>query len=112
MEQLSPDRETSLKKNIEVKFMEVCFDVTLLRSIVMNGGNGNVEYVFSTFRNDFDSFFSMSSDNKKIDKELVVEINVWLNKINRGLTLGMVKNGINLFTRYKSELFKQDIIKY
>lgn len=112
MEQIFQDRDTSLKKNIESGFIDVCVDVTALRSMVMNNDPGNIDAIFSEFRRDFDGFFTMSSDNKKIDKELVIRVDTWLNTRFGALTPRIIKDGIKLFTEYKSELFKQDIIKY
>ena len=112
MEPIYQDRDTSLKKNIESGFIDVCIDVTALRSMIMNDEPGNIDAVFAEFRQDFDGFFTMSSDNKKIDKELVGRVDTWLNTRFGALTPRIIKKGIKLFMEYKSELFKQDIIKY
>lgn len=112
MEQIYQDRNTSLKKNIELGFIDVCTDVIELRGMIMSNEPGNIDVTFADFRRDFDGFFTMSSDNKKIDKQLSGRIDKWLNTKVGVLTPRIIKEGIKLFTEYKSELFKQDIIKY
>jgi len=112
MEQIYQDRDTSLKKNIESCFIDVCIDVTDLTPMITDDEPGNIDAVFSEFRSDFYRLFIMSSDNKKIDKELVGRVDSWLNTRFGALTPRIIKDGIKLFMEYKSELFKQDIIKY
>lgn len=112
MDTFTQDNYTSLKKNIELRFVYLCDDVTQLRSVVFNHTPGNIEFIFAKFRNDFDSVFTMSSNNKKLDKELVKTVNTWLNKNITSLKGSDVRYALDLFNLYKAELFKHEIIKY
>lgn len=110
MESITEDSNTTLKKRIEGAFLICVSNMTTLKSMMYNRKVGNIYKVFDEFKESFDQLFSMSSDNDKLNKEIVKDANDWLNKPTP-CTPKIVVEGLDLFSKYKSELFKQNIIK-
>ena len=97
MENISEDKNTTLKKRIEGSFLICVFNMTLLKSMLYTQKVGNIYKVFDDFKESFDELFSMSSDNDKLNKDILNNTTVWLNQPTP-CTPASVKTGIKLFT--------------
>ena len=107
---LSPEYDTSLKRNIEVVFLSICLDVSFLRVYFTTKAPGAVYPRFRQFKEGFDYLFTLSSNKKELNQDIVKRAKEWLDKPSKE-SKESVFTGIKLFEEYKAELFKQNILK-
>lgn len=108
--QISPEYDTSLKRNIEAVFLGCCSDVAVLRTYLTTAKPGYSLPTFRNFKERFDLLYTASCNKKDLDKEIVGKVKEWLNQKNNEQR-NDIAIGIALFEDYKTELFKQNILK-
>ena len=107
---ISQEYDTSLKGNIEVVFLMCCKNVAVLRTYLTTRRPGYSLPTFREFKENFDLLFTASSNKKELNKDIIEQVKSWLN-LRTNETPVDIRKGISLFEEYKTELFKQNILK-
>lgn len=108
---VSLSNDSRLVDDIESVFKNTSILAAEIRNILTTGIGGNPFPMYVEFKKQFDFLLSMSSDHKSIrELEIIDDIKSWRDK--RGLSVADILNGLNLFDKYKTQLFKSNILRY
>jgi len=80
-----------------------------LRILLNSNMPGNVITTFEQFKLHFDALFTLSSDRKGLNKETVKATKDWIHTKHKP-TIADMRKGLELFSEYKSELFRMNVI--
>lgn len=112
--QITPEEDTTIKQNIEAEFVylsRVC--VPKMRQLLTSPAPGNPFFMFLDFKERFDALFVLSMDKKELNKDIVAAVKAWVeSETTFNLQQSTVREGLDLFNKYKAELFRANILKH
>ena len=108
---ITPEQDTNIKSHIEAEFLIISRDyVPTLRAFITTKAPGNQYTIFREFKKRFDSLFMLSSSKKELNRDIVDKVREWLESKQTGSNWE-IKTGLTLFTEYKNELFKMNVLR-
>ena len=84
--------------------------VPFLRSMINTMQPGNMYAVFYEFKSHFDSLFLLTSNKKGLKDDIVNPVKEWIQKEHKNPEEKDMKIGIELFEKYKAELFRMEVL--
>lgn len=106
---VSPDSQTSIKASIEYHFNAACIYASEIQTAILVRAPGNILPSYRKFRRHWNSIFLMAGDKKELDTKVIDETRKYLASAFRDSDKEMLE-GIRIFERFKSELFKKNTL--
>lgn len=102
---------SDIEIRISDEFLYLSEGASMLRTLLNTDEAGDLYKVFLLFKRHFEILFLLSSDTKDINKQIIDSVKVWIEKKHSTLYADDAKEGLELFYKYKSELFRLNVLE-
>lgn len=107
---ISQELQSSIKDSIEAHFSVACELGARLRTSIKTDAPGSIEPLYRELRHHVDCIYLMAGDKIGLDEQIIKTTRKELDKYFNG-TDSEILNFLNIFERFKTELFKKNMLK-